>query len=116
MKKRLLIALVSGAVLGLFCIVGASVRLGWQGNQLLILSLWYNRLVMGLVIGLAGELRLTQGSANWAVRGLLLGLVVSAAYFLTAGASDWVSFLAGVVYGLIIEFVLRQIKLSKTSS
>lgn len=107
MKKRLVIALASGAVLGLFCVLGASVRLGWQGNQILIISLWYNRLIMGLLIGLAGELTLVKGNYNWVIRGILLGLLVSAAYFLTAGASDWVSFLAGVIYGLIIELVLR---------
>ena len=108
MKKRMAIALVSGAVLGLFCVLGASVRLGWQGNQILIVSLWYNRLVMGLLIGLAGELTLVKGEYNWALRGILLGLVVSAAYFLTAGATDWVSFFAGVLYGFIIELVLRM--------
>ncbi len=108
MKKRIFISLGSGAVLGLFCILGASVRLGWSGNQLLILSLWYNRLVMGLVIGLAGDLVLIEGRSNWILRGALLGLVVSAAYFLTAGGGDWVSFLVGSVYGIIIEFVLQK--------
>ena len=111
MKKRMLIALGSGAVLGVFCIIGASIRLGWSGNQLLIISLWYNRLVMGLMIGLAANLKLVQGESNWILRGAFLGLVVSAAYFLTAGASDWVSFLAGVVYGVIIEYVLRRMNL-----
>ena len=106
MKKRLAIGLASGAVLGIFCIIGGAVRLGWQGNQLLIFSLWYNRLVMGLVIALAGNLVLSKGEINWVLKGALLGLVVSAAYFFTAGASDWVSFLAGVVYGVIIEYLL----------
>lgn len=111
MKKRLWIALGSGAGLGVICIIGASVRMGWSGNQLLILSLWYNRLVMGLMIGLAGGLTLVQGEFNWILRGAFLGLVVSAAYFLTAGGSDWVSFLAGVVYGVIIEYLLRRLNL-----
>jgi hypothetical protein len=106
MKKRLAIGLASGAVLGVFCIIGGAVRLGWQGNQLLLFSLWYNRVVMGLVIALAGDLVISKGEINWVWKGGLLGLVVSAAYFFTAGASDWVSFLAGVVYGLIIEYLL----------
>jgi len=111
MKKRLFIALGSGAVLGVFCILGASIRVGWSGNQLLIISLWYNRLVMGLLIGLAGDLKLLKGESNWILRGAFLGLMVSAAYFLTAGANDWVSFLAGVVYGMIIEYILRRFNL-----
>ena len=111
MKKRLLIALGSGAVLGVICVLGASVRLGWSGNQLLIVSLWYNRLIMGLVIGLAKDLEIIKGEYNWILRGVLLGLGISAAYFLTAGAGDWVSFLVGPIYGIIIEFVLRQQKI-----
>ena len=108
MNKRVLTALVSGAVLGLICVLGASVRLGWAGNQLLIVSLWYNRLIMGLLIGLAGDLVLIKGKSNWILRGALLGLVVSAAYFLTEGAGDQISFWIGSVYGIIIEFVLRK--------
>ncbi|MFN2112462.1 MAG: hypothetical protein ACK2TT_05035 [Anaerolineales bacterium] len=110
-NKRLNVALISGSVLGIFCILGGSVRLGWQGNQLLLFSLWYNRLLMGFVIGLAGGLVVVKGKLNWLFRGALLGLGVSAAYFLTAGAGDWVSFLAGVVYGVIIEYVLNRLDL-----
>ena len=108
MKKRLGLAIVTGAILGIFCILGASVRFGWQGNQLLIFSLWYNRVVMGLLIGLAGGLVIVEGKYNWLLRGAGLGLVVSAAYFFTSSAQDWVSFLAGGIYGLIIEFVLNK--------
>jgi len=108
MKKRLLMSLASGAVLGIFCIIGPAARLGWDGNQLLIFALWYNRLLMGLLIGLAGNLKLIPGEWNWLLRGAVLGLVVSGAYFLTSGATDWVSFLAGIVYGVIIEFVLHR--------
>lgn len=111
MRNRLNVSLISGAVLGIFCILGGSLRLGWQGNQLLLFSLWYNRLLMGLVIGLAGGLQLVDAKLNWLLRGAVLGLGVSAAYFLTAGAGDWVSFLAGLVYGVIIEFVLQRLEL-----
>jgi hypothetical protein len=108
MKNRQVLALILGALLGIICIIGGALRLGWQGNQLLLFSLWYNRLLMGFLIGLAGELVLVKGDLNWLVRGGALGLGVSAAYFLTAGANDWVSFLAGGVYGLIIEYILNR--------
>lgn len=108
MRKRLLLALGAGAVLGLICVLGASVRLGWAGNELLILSLFYNRLVMGLLIGLARDLRIIPGKLNWLLRGGLLGILVSAAYFLTAGAGDWTSFLVGGVYGILIELTLNN--------
>ncbi len=107
-KKRLLISVLSGAILGVFCVLGASYRLEGQYNQLLLFSLWYNRVLLGLVIGLAGELTLFQGKLNSLVRGALLGLVLSAPFFFTTGASDWVSFLAGPVYGMIIELILTR--------
>ena len=99
MNKRLLLGVISGAILGIFCIIGASTRLGWEGNQLLIFALWYNRLVLGLLIGLAGNLIIST-LQTVSQRG--------AAYFLTSGASDWVSFIAGVICGVIIEFVLKR--------
>jgi len=108
MNKRLALSVISGAILGIFCIIGGSVRLGWEGNQLLLFALWYNRLVMGLLIGLAGNLIIIKGDWNWILRGAGLGLIVSAAYFFTSGASDWVSFFAGVVYGVIIEFIWKR--------
>ena len=108
MNKRLVLSVLSGSVLGIFCIIGASSRLGWQGNQLLIFALWYNRLVMGILIGLAGNFIIVQSDWNWVLRGAVLGLIVSGAYFLTSGASDWVSFVAGIVYGVIIEFVINR--------
>ena len=108
MKKRLGLALIAGIILGIFCVIGAGFRLGWQGNQLLLFSLWYNRLIMGSIFGLAGGLVIIQGKLNWLIRGAGLGLAVSAAYFFTSGAQDWVSFLAGAVYGVIIEFVLQK--------
>lgn len=108
MKKRLILSVITGAVLGIFCIVGGSIRLGWEGNQLLLFALWYNRLILGLVIGLAGNMVITKTNWNWILRGAVLGLIVSGAYFLTSGVSDWVSFFAGIVYGVIIEYVLNR--------
>ena len=108
MNKKLRLAISAGIILGIFCIIGAAFRLGWQGNQLILFSLWYNRAMMGLLIGLAGGMVILQGKLNWLVRGAGLGLAVSAAYFFTSAAQDWVSFLAGGVYGVIIEFILQR--------
>jgi putative flippase GtrA len=70
--------------------------------------IWYNRLVIGILIGLAGNLIIVKSNWNWVLRGAVLGMIVSGAFFLTSGASDWVSFIAGIVYGVIIEFVLNR--------
>ena len=96
------ICVTMGIILGIFCIIGASIRSGFQGNTVYLFSLWYNRLVLGIVIGL------TQHKSNFQksiARGAVLGLVVSFAFYSTNGFQDVISFLAGIVYGVIIEAV-----------
>lgn len=102
LTKRIKICVVSGAVLGVFCIVGAYVRSGYQSEAYYLFALWYNRLLMGLLIGLAG------GNLGWPKvigRGALFGLIVSFAFYSSIGFKDVVSFLAGIVYGIIIEYI-----------
>ena len=102
LTKRMKICIASGAVLGVICIVGALARSGFQSDAYLLFALWYNRLIMGLVIGLAG------GNLGWPKiigRGALFGLIVSFAFYSSTGFNDVVSFLAGIVYGIIIEYI-----------
>ncbi len=100
--KRMKICIASGAILGVFCIVGAFVRSGFQSEAYFLFALWYNRLMMGLVIGLAG------GNLGWPRvigRGALFGLIVSFAFYSSTSFHDVVSFLAGIVYGIVIEYI-----------
>jgi len=107
--KRLWVSLASGAVLGIICVIGGTIRAGgFMGNEFYILGMWYNRVIIGLVIGLAGSLRLISGAANRYLRGALLGMLVSLAFFLSTGLRDPIAFFAGIVYGLIIEFVTQR--------
>ncbi len=109
MKKRLMISVGAGAVLGVFCIIGGSVRAGGlAGNELYVLAMWYNRVIIGLVIGLAGQWQLMSGPWNRYIRGGLLGFLVSAAFFLSTELQDGIAFFAGIVYGLIIEYVAQR--------
>ena len=105
LNKRLIISLITGALLGVICIIGGTARAGgFKGNEFFIMGMWYNRVIMGLVLGLAAELKLTSGSANRYVRGALLGFAVSLAFFLSTGMRDVPALFAGVLYGIIIEF------------
>jgi hypothetical protein len=107
-KKRLKISVVAGALLGVFCVIGGSVRAGGlAGNESFLFAMWYNRVIIGLTIGLAGQWRLVNGARNRYVRGALLGLLVSSAFFLSTEMRDTIAFFAGIVYGVIIEFVVR---------
>jgi hypothetical protein len=109
--KRIVFATLIGAVLGIFCILGASGRVGgWTGNEILLIGLWYNRVIMGLLIGFAGELQLIKKSnrskwLNSTLRGVILGLLVSLQFYLSTNLLDLLSFLAGILYGIVIDLL-----------
>ena len=106
-KKRILIALLTGAILGVFCIIGVGARIGYE-NYIFLVGMWYNRVVMGLLIGLADSIQITRGAKNVLLRGALLGLIVSSAIFISTEFRDIPSFFAGIAYGVIIDFVASK--------
>lgn len=105
MASRLTIATLTGAVLGIFCIVGMGLRFGYEGNILLLSSAWVNRILMGIVIGLAGEVK---ALGRPLVRGALLGGFVSGCWFLSTGLQDPVGFAAGIPYGIVIDLLATR--------
>ncbi len=105
--KRMYISLASGAVLGVVCILGALVRSGFESDVYFLFSLWFNRVLMGLVIGAPWErLSLPKTIA----RGAVLGLIVSFAFYSSTDFGDIVSFLAGIIYGIIIEYAAFRLQ------
>ena len=103
--KRIIIAILTGSILGIFCIIGASTRVGGvSGNELFLFALWYNRFLMGIVIGSASNLRIINTRWNFLFRGGILGLIITSAFFLSTGFRDIPSFFAGIIYGLIIDY------------
>lgn len=106
-KKRILISLLTGAILGVFCIIGVGARIGYE-NYIFLVGMWYNRIIMGLLIGLAGDIQITKDSKNVLLRGALLGLIVSSAIFISTEFRDIPSFFAGIAYGVIIDFVASK--------
>lgn len=113
-NKRLILSTGLGAILGLFCVIGVSGRVPISGNELFFIGMWYNRVVMGFMIGLAGEIFLINNEKlNPVVRGALLGLFITSAIFLSSQAKDIMSFFAGIAYGIIIDvFVTWYVKRS----
>ncbi len=109
-KKRLLVCLISGAALGVVCIIGAMVRFGFEKDFVYLFSLWYNRLLMGAVIGLCPAHKSLPSAI---LRGAVLGLLVSFAFFATTGFVDFISFGIGVVYGILIEAVAIRVERSQ---
>ena len=111
--KRMWVCLASGAILGVICIIGALVRSGFESDLYFLFSLWYNRLIMGLVIGAAWK---NLSLVKTIGRGALLGLIVSFAFYSSTGFLDLVSFLAGIIYGIIIEYVAFKFVVVRSKS
>jgi len=107
-KRRVIIGVIAGALLGILCIVGVGWRIGFEGNEMFLFAMWYNRVVMGLLIGLAYDMKLIKSDKNFIVRGLVLGLVVTSAITFTSEFGDWPSFFAGLAYGPIIDGVATK--------
>lgn len=105
MTKRLKIALIGGALLGIICVVGAYIRSGGTATATIVFALWFNRVIIGLVIGAPWQ---TTSRNKSLLRGAVLGLLVSFAYYSSTGFQDHVSFIAGIVYGVILEAWLSR--------
>ncbi|MGP6147632.1 hypothetical protein [Jeotgalibaca sp. A122] len=105
LTKRMKICVATGAVLGIICIIGAQLRSGFGRDAGYLFAFWYNRLLMGIVIGLPiGKLGLPKALG----RGAFLGTMISFAFYSATGFDDLVGFLAGIGYGIIIEYVAEK--------
>ena len=106
-NNRILISTALGAVLGIFCIIGVSGRIPISGNELFFVGMWYNRVILGFVIGLSADLTITQNEKlNPVIRGALLGFFIALAILLSSQAKDVMSFFAGIGYGVIIDVLV----------
>ena len=102
LTSRMKISIVAGALLGIVCIVGAQLRSGFEKEALYLFAFWYNRLLMGVLIGFSKEIQELKRALG---RGAILGLLVSFAFYSATGFEDAVGFAAGIGYGVIIEYV-----------
>lgn len=98
---RMKTAIIMGAFLGVVCIVGVGYRIGYRGNFIYLLGMWYNRLLMGIVIGLVKD----KKRILVIIRGGTLGLLVSLAFYLSTEFMDPIGFVVGIAYGIIIDYV-----------
>ena len=109
MSKKNIYGVILGAILGIFCIVGAVLRLPEHAGFSYLLSFWYNRVVMGFIIGLLPSLKSFKLSL---LRGVVMGALVSFAFYSATGFLDLMGFLAGLIYGVIIEAILFKLNQS----
>jgi hypothetical protein len=114
MNKRAVIGLLSGAVLGTFCILGLNIRMGNQVTGVFLFATWLNRVIMGMIIGFY-----SPGSnkiAYAAIRGGLLGLIISFSLYAATDFLDPLGFIAGIFYGVIIDIICTKYGGKKVNS
>jgi len=101
LTKRLKICIATGAILGVFCIVGASLRSGFQRDAIFICFM-----VQSTDYGFDDWIswwKPGMAKNNWPRRLFWFGRF--SCFYLSTGFTDVVSFLAGIVYGIIIEYI-----------
>jgi hypothetical protein len=103
MNKRVIWGILIGIILGVLCIIGASLRMPGELSITYLFSFWFNRVIMGLVIGLFMKPKDIKIAL---LRGVILGALVSFSFYSATEFRDFMGFFAGVVYGIIIETVL----------
>ncbi|MGM0436496.1 MAG: hypothetical protein ACQEQA_05540 [Bacillota bacterium] len=101
--KRILLGTALGALLGVVCILGALIRSEETLSTVYLIAFWYNRVIIGIALGIALPVKTLKHAL---VRGGLIGLAISFAFYLTTDFNDFVGFFAGIVYGFIIGYVL----------
>ena len=78
--KRMMIALIIGAIFGAFCAYGTStapIPAEWRTVEFLI-YIWYSRLMLGFIIGYAESIKFIESKyGNAAIRGAILGTIIS---------------------------------------
>lgn len=107
--KRLVIATILGILCGLFCMYGTIAKFPGEFGTFMLIGIVYNRALIGIVIGIADNIDLHP-----ALRGAILGVVVSMAMAIFSGDSDSSGALIvlafGLVYGVLIDVVTSKLE------
>lgn len=105
--KRMGIALVIIALFGVLCVyVQTLVTPADQITMPYLMTIFYNRLLLGFVIGLSGSLKLLNGElANAVLRGGIMGAIVSLGISFY-GSTGFIP--AGIVFGIITDLVATK--------
>lgn len=102
MHKRVLIGIITGAILGVICILGANLRSTETLETTYLFAFWFNRVLIGLVVGLISKNILKLRIAH----GAFFGTLVSFGFYSATNFKDLIGFIAGIVYGVIIALVI----------
>ena len=103
-QKRLKRALITAFIFGILCVLSFIIRFGYKENFIYLLALFYNRLLIGVVIGLLSQ----KKGIIVLLRGLLLGLLIGLGLYISSEFKDVIGLIGGGIAGLVIDAVASQ--------
>ena len=118
-SKRMIITLTLGALAGVTCAIGTLIGNNpiFQISLMYLIYLWYNRLMLGFVIGIADNVRIINHDlGNSIIRGALIGAILSIILVIIPGLAAYSFILAGVVFGIIIDLVATKLAPSESNT
>lgn len=101
--KRISISIALGFIFGAVCLYGTMNSIPGQLSPPILATIFYDRLLLGLVIGVAGGL-----PVNPILRGAVLGAAVSLIIAIPSGYIGALLLGAGVVYGVLIDWAATR--------
>lgn len=113
--KRLITGLILGMILGIFCIIGVSLRLPdpvYPNVVIYLMGAWYNRVVMGALIGLAGDIKIygeKDSVINSLIRGIIIGAFVSVGFAFFQQTITITYLFAGIGFGALNDLITTKI-------
>ena len=109
--NRMTIALVIGALFGIFCAWATSnapIPAQWLTVEFLI-YIWYNRLILGFVLGISDNIKIIKSKyGNSIVRGAIIGTIVSVILVIIPGWPAISYLFAGTIYGIVIDLIATK--------
>ncbi|MFX1392496.1 MAG: hypothetical protein ACFFAH_02875 [Promethearchaeota archaeon] len=109
--NRMIIALIIGAVFGIFCAWATSqapIPSAWLTIEFLI-YIFYNRLILGFILGISDNIKIINSKyANAAIRGAIIGTIISVILIIIPGWAAISYLFSGIVYGVIIDLIATR--------
>ena len=110
--KRMVISLILGTIAGLICAGGTSILqpITYPIGVPLILFIIYNRVILGLVIGLVDEIKiLDHDTVNPILRGAIFGALISTIMIILPELASINFFAVGILFGVLIDLIASKI-------
>ena len=107
--KRIILGIIFGAASGILCVLGNILLISpWTGNEGFLVIAFWNRVILGLLIGFSGDLKLIQSETsplNAIIRGAIFGALVSLHLAFFSNVFSFLFFLMGIVFGVAIDLL-----------